>query len=168
MNITNYYLTEDGIINRLDTYWDKLKDLTNKMEDLSKNVLRYLFGSFSVGLLMVSLIFWLDLPRQSSLIFLSLISLIVLSVALLQFANYLELRAVKKRGYILYKELSKEFDQYYSYDDFDEMPVEEKIILNNFLLACELPINHYLYLSLLTLMPIVHFSLFLFYYFWLR
>lgn len=168
MNITNYYLTEEGIINRLETYWDKLRDLTNQMEDLSKNVLRYLFGSFSMGLFVVSLIFWLDLPRQSSLVFLSLISLIILSLALLQFANYLELRAVKKRGYILYKELSREFDQHYSLDEYEEMPVEEKIILNNFLLACELPINHYLYLTLLILMPLVHFGLFLFYYFWLK
>ena len=81
MNGANYFITQDGIISKLDSYWDQLREVTNHLENISKNIVKKLFNSFLGSLLFIILIFWLDLGKDFSLIVLSLITLGTIALA---------------------------------------------------------------------------------------
>lgn len=167
MNSANYFLTEDGVISRLDTYWDKLSNLTIRLDNTTKNLAKRLFYSLVASLFLIVIVFWLDLERSISLTVLSLFSLLAVTLAVAQLTTFLEFVDLKKRGMILHDELSRELE--YGLDSHleEEVSVEERIILSNFLLSCELPINPYLYLCLLALLPLMHGIFFGFYYLYL-
>jgi hypothetical protein len=168
MNIANYYLSQDGVINRLDTYWDKLRVLTEEMEILTRNISRILFGSISLSMLFALVIFWLKIDKNLGLILLSLGALGAFTASLMQLATYFDFREKRKRGLVLYQELQREFDLMLTYDTGEGFPVEEKILLNNFLLAAELPITQSLYVGLLICLPILNIGFWGAYYLWAK
>jgi hypothetical protein len=168
MNTANYYLSQDGVINRLDTYWDKLRALTEEMENLTRNISRILFGSISVSMLFALVIFWLKIDKNLGLILLSLGALGAFTASLMQLATYFDFREKRKRGQVLYQELQREFELMLAYDTNEGFPVEEKILLNNFLLAAELPITQSLYIALLAFLPLLNLGFWAGYYIWVK
>ena len=168
MNGANYFITQDGIISKLDSYWDQLREVTNHLENISKNIVKKLFNSFLGSLLFIILIFWLDLGKDFSLIVLSLITLGTIALAVVQITAYLEFVKIKKKGMILYNELSREVEWNYDNNYVEDLPVDERILLSNFLLACELQLNAYVYLSLLALLPFINIAFFVFYYLYMN
>ncbi|MCU0448108.1 MAG: hypothetical protein MUE85_24670 [Microscillaceae bacterium] len=168
MNTANYYLSQDGVINRLETYWDKLRSLTQEMDSLTRHISRVLFGSISVSMLFALIIFWLKIDKNLGLILLSLGALGAFTASLMQLATYLEFREKRKRGQVIYQELQREFDLMLIYDEGEGFPVEEKIVLNNFLLASELPITQSLYITLLVFLPILNLGFWAAYYVWAK
>ena len=69
---------------------------------------------------------------------------------------------------ILYNELSREVEWNYDNNYVEDLPVDERILLSNFLLACELQLNAYVYLSLLALLPFINIAFFVFYYLYMN
>ena len=167
MNSANYFLTEDGVISKLDTFWDRLKILTAKLENTTKNLAKRLFYSLVASLFLIVIVFWLDLGKSISLTALAVLSLSAITLSVAQLTAFLEFIDLKKRGMIIHNELSRELEFGLEGTLDDEVSVEERIILSNFLLACELPMNSYLYLGLLTLLPVMNIIFFGFYYFYL-
>ena len=167
MNSANYFLTEDGVISKLDTYWDRLKLLTTKLENTTKNLAKRLFYSLVVSLFLIVIVFWLDFEKPVSLTILALLSLSAITLSVTQLTAFLEFIDLKKKGMIIHNELSRELEFGFEGSLDEEVSVEERIILSNFLLACELPMNSYLYLGLLTLLPIMNIIFFGFYYYYL-
>lgn len=166
MNSTNYILTENGVISKLDTYWDKLKIITEDLENLTRNLAKWLFYSFIASMFLIVFIFWLDLDKSVSLVVLSMITLAAISFSISQLISYLEFSELKKKGRILHDELSNELE-YGPENSLEEISVEERIILSNFQLACELPINPFIYLGLLVLLPLVNIVFSVIYYIYL-
>ncbi len=164
MNSANYFLTENGVISKLDSYWDKLESLTTQLENATKHMAKKLFNSFIGTMLFIVIIFWLNLEYTLGLTLLALVILGAISLAATQLNSFMEFMDLKKKGMILYEELNRELEQ--GFDELldEEISVEERIILSNFLLACELPMNTYLYLALLGLLPLISLGLFIFYY----
>jgi hypothetical protein len=160
-DLTNYCLTPDGVINKLDTYWDKLRDITEDLEDLTKNTVRKLLNFYCGCLLGILPVFALKPSKTLGVIVMLFLVVCTVSFVAIQFANYLEFRILRKRGVLLYRELGRELEsEYYE----EEAPFEERILLNGFRLATHLPINQYFYLVLLFLLPLITGGLFGFYY----
>ncbi len=167
MNSANYFLTKDGVISKLDSYWDQLREHSARLDSLSKPMLRKLFNSFIGSVLIIITLVWLNFEKEVTMILLSLTALGSVSISTSQLLVYLEFLATRKRGLILHDELNTELECSYD-DEFDEdISVEERILLSNFQLSCEPPMHPGLYLILLTIYPILNIAFALSYYFYL-
>lgn len=164
MNSTNYFLTKDGVISKLDTHWDNLRGITHKLEGISKFSVKKLFNGFTGSILFTIVVVWLGLDKNLTLTFLALISLGSLSLMATQFLTYLEFIEYKKKGIIIFDELSHELE--FGYDEEEDISVDERILLGNFKHASQFPVNRYLYLLFLALLPIINFVFFAFYFFY--
>lgn len=164
MNEANYILTQDGVINKLSTYWDKLQTLTTQLENASQNMMKHLFISFLGSLVLMIVVFILKLNKDISLIVLIFGIIGVMFFTGVQIIGYLNYLDIRKKGMILYNELSHEAEKDMELHYRDEAPAEERILLGSFLLAAELPIHSFLYLTLLFLVPATHLCFLSFYY----
>lgn len=140
---TNYILTEDGVIDKIDSYWEELNDLSDKQEKLGRDLLKKLFGHFSLGLVMVISVLWTNIPHNYGIITLVLVSLATIASAISQVNTYVAFVRNKKHGMILYQELSQQIVHNY------ENSLERRVTLSKFLLSCTLPLHPYLYVFLL-------------------
>ncbi|NJO00710.1 MAG: hypothetical protein HC880_02600 [Bacteroidia bacterium] len=166
MNRANYFLTKDGVISKLDTYWDKLKDLTVQLENLSRPTVQKMFNIYLGSILFTVVILWLELEKNLSITLLALVALGGASLVARQILSFLEFVDLRKKGRVIHDELSHEIEYGYSDEIEEDISVEERILLSNFLLACDFPINQYLYLGLLILLPMLNLGLLLFCYLW--
>lgn len=166
MNNANYFLTKDGVISKLDTYWDRLRDLSIKLEGISKHMVRKLFNSYTGSALLMIVIFWLDMEKSFSLTLLALVVLGSISLIATQVLSYLEFMGLQRKGMIIHDELNQEIEFGFDEDLEEDISVEERILLSNFLLACELPINRILYIALLLVLPLANIACLAFYYFY--
>lgn len=164
MKIANYYLTEHGVIDKLATYWDQLRDYTEALERISQPMMYRLFANFSTTSLLTIVVFWLNLERRIALILLALLVLGGFSMMLVQALRYLDFIDTRRKGQILYHELAYELDNDVDYESREDLAVEERILLSNFELACELPIPAGLYLFLMAVTPIFNITFFSLYY----
>lgn len=165
INLDNYYLTETGVINKLDTHWDKLHSITSDLEKLSNKMIRTLFNNLTISLLMIIFIFWIDMEKTVSLLSLGFVVICSVLWSAYQLTTYWEFGLFKERGKLLYKELVHELELsetlHFDYD----LPLEERILLNNFILASEAPLNPVLYFIFTALAPITAIGFMSFYYF---
>ena len=166
INLANYYLTEDGVISKLDTYWDKLREITFSLEKLTRNMVRFLFNNLTISLLCVILIFWLDWSKTLSIGLLSLVTLGASAWSAFQWSGFLEFNILKKRGMVLYNALSSELEWNEMDYDLEDLPLEERILLSNFHLASQMPLNTFLYLFFVLLAPIINITFLGFFYFY--
>lgn len=140
---TNYILTEDGVINKIDSYWEELNELSDQQEKLGRDLLKKLFGHFSLSLVIVISVLWTNIPHTYGVVILALISVATLISAISQINVYVAFVRNKKHGMILYKELSQQIVHNY------ENSLERRVTLSKFLLSCTLPLHPYLYVFLL-------------------
>lgn len=140
---TNYILTEDGVINKIDSYWEELNELSDQQEKLGRDLLKKLFGHFSLSLVIVISVLWTNIPHTYGIVILALISVATLISAISQINIYVAFVRNKKHGMILYKELSQQIVHNY------ENSLERRVTLSKFLLSCTLPLHPYLYVFLL-------------------
>jgi heme/copper-type cytochrome/quinol oxidase subunit 4 len=153
MNLTNYIVTSEGIISKLDTYWDKLRRITVELETLSKNTARKLFSFYGGVFFALLPVLLLKPSRTVGVLILTFMVVSAVCFVAIQLANFLEFNTLRKQGNLLARELSREIEVEYMHED--EAPFEERIILSSFQLATHLPINQYLYLLLLCLLPLI-------------
>ena len=139
----NYILTENGVINKIDSYWEELNDLSDKQEKLGRDLLKKLFGHFSLSLIIVISVLWTGIPHLYGVIILAVISLATIVSSISQINIFVAFVRNKKHGMILYKELSQQIVHNY------ENSLERRVTLSKFLLACTLPLHPYLYVFLL-------------------
>jgi hypothetical protein len=166
VNSGNYVLTKDGVISKLDSYWDRLQEITHRLDGLSKLMQKKLINSFVGTFLFVIVVFWIEPVFQISLILLALISLGAFSLAAIQLMSFFEFMDLKKKGMVLYQELYHEVEWNAEQEYLEEISLEERILLNNFLLSAEMPISPYLYGSLLALLPLSVLGIFTSYFFY--
>ncbi|WP_299459251.1 hypothetical protein [uncultured Microscilla sp.] len=140
---TNYILTEDGVINKIDSYWEELNELSDKQERLGRDLLKKLFGHFSLSLVAVISVLWVNVPHSYGVIALAVVSLATLASTIVQINTYVAFVRNKKHGMILYQELSQQIVHNY------ENSLERRVTLSKFLLSCTLPLHPYLYMFLL-------------------
>lgn len=140
---TNYILTEDGVINKIDSYWEELNELSDKQERLGRDLLKKLFGHFSLGLVAVISVLWTNIPHLYGVVILAVVSLATLASAIAQINDYVAFVRNKKHGMILYQELSQQIVHNY------ENSLERRVTLSKFLLSCTLPLHPFLYMFLL-------------------
>ncbi|NJL14183.1 MAG: hypothetical protein HC913_15015 [Microscillaceae bacterium] len=124
-----------------------------------------LVNSFISTFLFLIVIFWLRPDFNLTIVLLLLVALGAVSLAAMQWATFLEFLNLKKKGLILYRELSRELEWSRTQDYIEDVSVEERILLNNFLLATEMPLHPYLHGFLLLLLPLGSIGLFCYYYF---
>lgn len=168
LNTTNYYLTEHGVINRQDTFWDNLQLITSKLEHITQNMVKTLFYIFAVSMFSTVLTLWFNLERSLSILLLGLIVIFVVLAVIKSYLTFLSFFEIRKKGMILYDELGKELDKEAQIRIDDEAPLEERIILGNFMIAGELPVNKGIYLMLLALLPFINLTFLILYYWWLK
>jgi len=139
----NYILTEDGVINKIDSYWEELNDLSDKQEKLGRDLLKKLFGHFALSLVIVISVLWTNIPHLYGVIVLGIISVATIASSITQVNIYVAFVRNKKHGMILYQELSQQIVHNY------ENSLERRVTLSKFLLSCTLPLHPYLYVFLL-------------------
>lgn len=166
VNSGNYVLTKDGVINKLSSYWDKLQDITHKLDGLSRLMQKKLFNSFAAVFLFTIVAFWASPSFQTTLILLSLIGLSAFSLTALQLMSFFEFLDLKKKGMILYQELYHEVEWNAEFEYLEEVSLEERILLNNFMASSKMPIPTYLYVTILVLLPLSSLGILTFYFFY--
>lgn len=154
-NSANYVLTKDGVISKLDYYWDKLQMITLRLEALSSVMQKKLLYSYLASGLLVGLIYFSNLQAWVSLISFALVCLSTFSLSMVQVIRFLEFLDLKKKGFVLHQELEQEAMWNAKSNYFEDTSIEERIWLNNFLLASKTPIPIYLYAVLVSLLPLL-------------
>ncbi|TAE48185.1 MAG: hypothetical protein EAZ44_07860 [Cytophagia bacterium] len=164
INIANYCITEDGIISRLTTYWDDLKEATNQMEKLSSVLPQRSFNILSLNMISVLLIYWFKLSDSMTLFSLSVVTLLAFWGVLSLLSQYLKFIRLCKKTKILYQELWENYQ--YSYQDVPvyEIPAEEKIILQQYQLTKEFLMPTFIFFLILLMIIGLNAFFFLFYY----
>lgn len=165
VNSGNYVLTKDGVINKLDSYWDRLQNITHKLDGLSRLMQKKLFNSFAAVFLFLIVVFWAAPSFQMTLILLALISLCAFSLTAIQLMSFFEFLGLKEKGMILYQELYHEVEWNAEFEYLEEVSLEERILLNNFIASTKMPIPAYLYVTILILLPLISLGVFAFYFF---
>jgi hypothetical protein len=164
-NPSNYYLTQDGVISKIDTYWDKLSEASEDLESASRYVFRRLINSFAGSTMGVLPVFWLS-PSKTIGMF-ALVAVLVMSLFAtgVQWVVWYEFQSLKTRSLILYEALKLEMSR--EYFEEEDIPLEERILLNQFALSARFPVHGLLYMFLLVLLPSINASLmYLYYFYW--
>ncbi len=164
-NSGNYVLTKDGVISKLDCYWDKLQVITVRLEALSGVMQKKLLYSYLASGLLVGLVYFTNLEAVVSLLALGLVCLSSFSMAMAQIIRFLEFLDLKKKGLVLYQELEQEVVWNLENEYLEDISIEDRISLNSFLLAAQMPIPPYLYAALVSLLPLITLFCAIFY-FW--
>lgn len=164
INIANYCITEDGVISRLTTYWDELKEATNEMERLSSVLPQRSFNILSINMIGVLLVYWFKFSDSIALLSLSVISLLAFWGVLWLISQYLKFKRLCKKTNILYQELWEDYQ--YSYQDVPtyEIPADEKIILQQYQLTKEFLMPNFVFFLILLMIISLNTFFFVFYY----
>jgi hypothetical protein len=147
-NPSNYYLTSDGVISKIDSYWDKLSDNIEELENISEHTFRRLARIFA-GCVMGTLpVFWLTPHKMVGLLI--LVSVMVVSIILsgVQVVLLWEFQSLKKRGVMLHEALKIETQN--EYFEEQDVPLDERVLLKHFEIAARFPIHPFLYLVILS------------------
>jgi len=149
-NPANYYLTQDGVINKTETYWDKLRDVSDELDIMSQYTFRRLVNTICGSLVGILPVCCLSPTKTISLFILVGVLAASLLLCTIQFIVLWEFHALKKRGAILYEALRIETER--EYFEEEDVPTEERILLNHYTLSARFPINPFLYSILLLLL----------------
>lgn len=165
INISNYCITEDGIVSRLTTYWDALKDSTSLMEKISSALPQKAFNILSINMIAVLLIYWFQFSHHISLFSLSIVAMFAFWGVLFLVSEYLKFHRLCKKTDILYQELWEDYQ--YTYDDVPsyEIPAEEKIILQQYLIAKEFLMPKFVFFLILLMILALNAFFYAFYYY---
>ncbi len=163
INIANYCITEDGIISRLTNYWDELRDSTDLMEKISSALPQKAFNILSINMIAVLFIYWFQFSRYISLFSLSIVTVFAFWGVLFLVSEYLKFHRLCKKTEVLYQELWEVYQ--YTYQDAPsyEVSAEEKIILQQYLIAKEFLMPKFVF-SLILLMIVALNGFFYFFY----
>lgn len=161
-NPSNYYLTQDGVISKIDSYWDKLRDNTFELESISRYTFRRLAQIFAGSVLGILPVIWLSPHKVVGMLILVGVLIISLLLTGIQLVLLWEFQAIKKRGKILYDALKLETQREY-YEE-EDVPIDERVLLTHFELASRFPIHPFLYISILSILVSVN-TLFLWTYY---
>jgi hypothetical protein len=165
INIENYCLTQDGVISKLTTYWDELKEATLQIDKLSSYLLQRAFNLLSINMLSMLIIFWLRLPFSQTVLILSFISFGGLWGVLVLISQYLRFKRLRKKTDILYNELYDVFKYTYQDAPIHEVSTEERLILQNYQVVMHFLIPPAIFFFILGMIVALNIFFFCFYYF---
>jgi hypothetical protein len=164
-NPSNYYLTQDGVISKIDTYWDKLREASEELEAMSRYTFRRLVNVFAGSAMGILPVLWLA-PTKALGMFI-LVGVLIISMLLvgIQFVILYEFHALRKRNNVLYEALRIEVSR--EYFEEEDIPLEERILLHQYALCSRFPIHSALYSFLLFLLVCINSSfLYLYHIYW--
>lgn len=153
-NPSNYYLTPDGVISKIDTYWDKLRDNIEELESISQYTFRRLAYTFAGSVMGIVPVLWLVPDKMVGMLI--LVGVLVASAILagIQLMFLWEFQTTKKRGKMWYEALKLETER--EYFEEEDVPLDERVLLKHFELACHFPIHPILYLLVLSILVSVN------------
>ena len=146
-NPANYYLTQDGVISKIDTYWDRLRDTSEELDVMTRYTFRRLINVFCGSVMGILPVLWLSPSKPLGMFILVGVLSISMLLAAIQLVALWEFQAVKKRGKIIFDALKAEIER--EYFEEEDMPLEERIFLNHYLLSSRFPIHPFLYCLML-------------------
>ena len=164
-NPSNYYLTQDGVISKIDSYWDKLRSNTEELEANSRYTFRRLAHIFAGSILGILPVLWLSPDKLLGMLILVGVLIVSLILTGIQLVLLWEFQAIKKRGKMLYDALKLETQR--EHFEEEDVPIDERVLLTHFVLASRFPIHPFFYLAILsTLVGINTLSLWSYYLNW--
>ncbi len=147
-NPANYYLTQDGVISKIDSYWDKLREVAEELDSMTQYTFRRLTNAICISLLGILPVLWLSPTKVLGMFILVGGLCVSLLLSAVQLVGLWEFQDQKKRGKILFEALKIEMQR--EYFEVEDMHLEERILLNHYTLSARFPIPPFFYVSILT------------------